>query len=244
MALSLITHLAWLGDIPWRFQYDEIIAYHETMRFYEGPVIPLFTTTWWGTSLPTLWFTIPAGLMHLFGPHLASVRGGVALVGALTVIPVYGLARLSWGKLAAIIAGFAVAVSAVYIHYSRVSINNVTTGFWWACCFFFMLRGLKTRRPGDFAWAGLFGGTAMYTYYGTRLLPLLLLAFMGYLLVFHLRDLRERIGHFALLGVGFVVGIRAAHCLLYPAPGDVVGPLRPLLECATGDTFRVAGLGR
>ena len=78
----------------------------------------LFTTTWVGTSLPSLWFALSAGLMHFAGTGLGGVRLGVALVGALTVIPVYGLARLAWGRTAAGLAAFMVAISAVYIHYS------------------------------------------------------------------------------------------------------------------------------
>jgi Dolichyl-phosphate-mannose-protein mannosyltransferase len=177
VALSLVTHLAFLNDIPWRFHFDEAIAFTETMRYYRGPMIPLFTTTWFDTSLPSLWFSIAAGWMRLVGPGLAGVRVGVAFIGAVTVIPVYGLARLAWGRLAAGLAGFAVAVSAAYVHYSRVSIINVTTAFSWAVCFYFLLRGLRSRRPGDFVWAGLAAGTGMYTYYGTRLLPVLLLTY-------------------------------------------------------------------
>ena len=40
------------------------------------------------------------------------------------------------------------AVSAVRFHYSRVTLNNIVTPFFWAVCFFFLLRGLRTRRPG------------------------------------------------------------------------------------------------
>ncbi len=206
IVLSFVTHLGWLDEIPWRFHFDEAIAYTESMRFYKGPMISMFTTTWWNTSLPSMWFPFTAGLMYFVGPGLVGVRLGVALIGAVTVIPVYGFARLAWGRTAALVAAFAVAVSATYIHYSRVSIINITTPFWWALCFYFLLRGLRSRRPGDFVWAGLLAGTSMYTYYGTRLLPYLLLAFGGYLLLFHFRATRERLGHLALVWVGFFVG--------------------------------------
>jgi hypothetical protein len=206
VALSLVTHLAFLQEIPWRFHFDEGYAYTETMRYYRGPAIPLFTTTWFDTGLPSLWFAIAAGWMRLVGPSLAGVRMGVAFIGAVTVIPVYGLARLAWGRMSAGLAGFAVAVSAADVHYSRVSINNITTAFSWAVCFYFLLRGLRSRRPGDFVWSGLAAGTGMYTYYGTRLLPVLLVAFVAYLLLFHFRAFREQMGHFALLGLGFLAG--------------------------------------
>jgi len=206
LALALVTHLAWLDEIPWRFHFDEGFAFTEIMRYYRGPLIPLFTTTWHETSLPSLFFAFEAGLMRFTGIGLAGTRLGVALIGTCLVIPVYGIARLAWGRLAAALAGFAIAVSAAAVHYSRVSILNIITAFWWACCCYFLLRGLRSRRPGDFVWAGLIAGTSMYTYYGTRLLPYLLLAFLGYLLVCHWRAARERLGHFALVAIGFFAG--------------------------------------
>jgi hypothetical protein len=206
IALSLVTHLAFLDQIPWRLHFDEGFAYIEVMRYYRGPAIPLFTTTWANTGLPSLWFGIEGLLMHITGPSLAGVRLGVALAGALTVIPVYGIGKLLAGRMEATLAAFAVVVSAVYVHYSRISIINVTTPLAWAICFYFLLKGLRSRRPGDFVWAGLAGGLSMYTYYGTRLLPFLLAIFVAYLLVFHFRAARERLGHFALLAIGFVAG--------------------------------------
>jgi hypothetical protein len=218
LALALFTYLTRLNDIPWGFQYDEAIAYSEVMRFYHGPQISLFTTTWWGTGLPSLFFAIEGGLMQLVGTGLGGVRLGVALAGALTVIPTYALARLIAGRAAAGLAAFALATSPVAIHYSRVSIINVTTAFCWTVCFYFLLRGLRSRRPGDFAWSGLAAGLGMYTYYGTRLLPYLLAAFAAYLVLFHFRAMRERAAHFALLAVGFIVGFGplAAYFIRYP----------------------------
>jgi hypothetical protein len=206
VALSLITHLALLDQLPWRLHFDEGFAYIEVMRYYRGPAIPLFTTTWAGTSLPSMWFGLEGLLMHITGPSLAGVRLGVALAGALTVVPVYGLGRLLAGRMGATLAAFAVAVSAAYVHYSRVSIINVTTPLAWAVCFYFLVKGLRSRRPGDFVWAGLAAGLSMYTYYGTRLLPYLLLVFLAYLLIFHFKASRERLGHFALVGFGFAAG--------------------------------------
>ena len=144
--------------------------------------------------------------MKVVGPGLGGVRSGVALVSGLAVIPIYLFARLVWGRVAALVAGFTMAISAVYVHYSRVSINNVTTAVWWSACFYFLLRGLRSRRPIDFAWAGLAAGTSMYTYYGTRLLPLILVAFLLYLCAFHFGAFKARIGQFAILGLGFVIG--------------------------------------
>ena len=55
VVLALFTYLAGLNDIPWRFHFDEAIAYQESMRFYRGPQISVFTTTWFDTGLPSMW---------------------------------------------------------------------------------------------------------------------------------------------------------------------------------------------
>jgi 4-amino-4-deoxy-L-arabinose transferase-like glycosyltransferase len=207
MALSLFTHLTWLNEVPWVIDVNEYTAWKETMRFYrEPPSISMFTTTWLELGLPSMWFWFQAWPMRIFGDGLVGLRYITGLVGAVTVIPVYLLARLLWGRSAAVLAGFTVVFLTVILHNSRQSSNNIATSLWWTLCFYFLLKGLRTRRPGDFAWAGLWAGTSMYTYYGTRLLPYLLGVFFLYMLMFHFRAFRERIGHFALVAVGFMVG--------------------------------------
>ena len=216
--LALCTYLLGLDAIPWSFHQDEVVAYAEAVRFYEGPPISVFTTTWFGTSLPSLPFAFTGNLMHLLGASLGGVRAGVALVGALAVLPTYGLARLLWGRVAAAVAGLAWATSPVALHYSRISIVNITTATCWAACFYFLLHGLRTHRPMSFALAGLAGGLSMYTFYGTRLLPYLLVAFAVYLALFHFRTFREHLGHLGLVVVGFIVGFGplAAYFAGYP----------------------------
>ncbi|MFL5732093.1 MAG: glycosyltransferase family 39 protein [Chloroflexia bacterium] len=228
VGLALFTYLANLNDLPWDFHYDEVLAHDEVTRFVRGPQISLFTTTWSGTGLPSFFFAIEGGLARLAGTELGGVRLGVALAGALTVIPTYGLARLIAGRVAASLAAFALATAPVAVHYSRVSIINMTTAFCWTVCFYFLLRGLRSRRPGDFAWSGLAAGLSMYTYYGTRLLPYLLTAFIAYLALFHFRAFRERAGHLALLGIGFVIGFGPLAAYFIRNPGVWAG--RGLIE--------------
>ena len=219
IALALCTYMVALDTIPWHFHQDEVVAHYEAWRFYNGPPISLFTTTWFETSLPSLPFAFTGNLMHLVGTGLAGVRAGIALVGALTLIPTYGIARLLWGRVAAAVAGFAWATSPVAIHYSRVSIVNITTAACWAACFYFLLHGLRTHRPLSFALSGLAAGLSMYTFYGTRLLPYLLVAFVAYLALFHFRTFREHLGNLGLLAAGFLIGFGPllAYFIRYPS---------------------------
>ncbi|MDQ3929037.1 MAG: glycosyltransferase family 39 protein, partial [Chloroflexota bacterium] len=218
VALALCTYLVGLDAIPWYFHQDEVVAHYEAWRFYEGPPISVFTTTWFGTSLPSMPFAFTGNLMHLVGTGLAGVRAGVALFGALTLIPTYGIARLLWGRVAAAVAGFAWATSPVAIHYSRISIVNITTATCWAVCFYFLLHGLRTHRPMSFALSGLSAGVSMYTFYGTRLLPYLLMLFVAYLALFHFRTFRQHLVGLGLVASGFLIGFGPllAYFLRYP----------------------------
>ncbi|HEX8598550.1 MAG TPA: glycosyltransferase family 39 protein [Chloroflexia bacterium] len=218
VVLALCTYLIALDTIPWYFHQDEVVAHYEAWRFYNGPPISLLTTTWFETSLPSLPFAFTGNLMHLVGTGLAGVRVGIAFIGALAVVPTYGIARLLWGRVAAAVAGFAWATSPVAIHYSRISIVNITTATCWAVCFYFLLHGLRTHRPMSFALSGLAAGLSMYTFYGTRLLPYLLVAFAAYLALFHFRTFREQLGNLGLLAAGFLIGFGPllAYFLRYP----------------------------
>jgi hypothetical protein len=77
------------------------------------------------------------------------------------------------------------AFSVSNVHCSRLALNNIVTQFFWATCFFFLLRALRSRRPSDWALAGLSAGLSEYFYYGTRLLPFILAMFMVFLLALH-----------------------------------------------------------
>jgi hypothetical protein len=80
------------------------------------------------------------------------------------------------------------------------------TQFFWATCFFFLLRALRSRRPSDWALAGLSAGLSEYFYYGTRLLPFILAIFMVFLLALHWKHARQYAGGFLLLAGSYFVG--------------------------------------
>lgn len=206
VALSLLLRLWDLAAKPYAIHGDEILTgwYATPYAFAGGPSV--FSTVWYGINLPALWFWMVGQSLHLAGFTLGALRLPAALFGALTIVPFYALVRGSWGRAAAIGGSSVLAFSAVDIHFSRVTLNNITTQFFWAACFFFLLRALRTRRPSDWAFAGLAGGLSEHFYYGTRLLWMVLLAFAAYLLIVHRRQAWRMLGGFALTALGYIVG--------------------------------------
>jgi len=166
----------------------------------------LFSTMWSGIDLPALWFWIAAAFLKLGGNSLAMLRLPAALFGAATVVPLYGLIRGIWGRYAATTGAAIMAFSASNVHYSRLALNNITTQFFWTICFFFLLRGFRSRRRSDWALAGLSAGLSEYFYYGTRLLPFILLVFVVFLFSVHWRQARKYAASLLVMAGGYFVG--------------------------------------
>ncbi len=206
--LALFSRVWNLTNFPDNIYPDEIMTGTVATRSYLSPTTPppsLFSTLWSGIDLPALWFWIVAVFLKLGGTSLATLRLPAALFGAATVIPLYGLLRATWGRYAAIAGSTIMAFSISNVHYSRLALNNIVTQFFWATCFFFLLRALRSRRQSDWVVAGLSAGFSEYFYYGTRLLPFILAVFMVFLLAFHWKKARQYADGFLLLAGSYLV---------------------------------------
>ena len=207
--LALLSRVWNLTNFPDNIYPDEIMTGTVATQSYLSPTTPppsVFSTLWSGIDLPALWFWFVAVFLKLGGTSLAVLRLPAALFGAATVIPFYALLRGTWGRYAAIAGSTIMAFSVSNVHYSRLALNNIVTQFFWAACFFFLLRALRSRRPSDWTLAGLSAGLSEYFYYGTRLLPFILAVFMVFLLALHWKQARQYARGFLLLPGSYLVG--------------------------------------
>jgi 4-amino-4-deoxy-L-arabinose transferase-like glycosyltransferase len=207
--LALLSRVWDLKDFPNNIYPDEILTGAVATQSYVSPPTQppsVFSTLWSGIDLPALWFWLVAQFLKLGGTSLAMLRLPAALFGAATIVPLYALLRGTWGRYAALAGSTIMAFSVSNIHYSRLALNNVVTQFFWATCFLFLLRGLRSRRPSDWALAGLSAGLSEHFYYGTRLLPFLLAAFMLFLFAVHWKKASQYGSGFLLLAAGYFVG--------------------------------------
>jgi 4-amino-4-deoxy-L-arabinose transferase-like glycosyltransferase len=223
--LALALRVWDLRDVPFNIYPDEIMTGSVAERAYlSGPThAPVFSTLWSDVELPALWFAIVAGMLKLGGISLGVVRLPAALFGAATVLPFYGLVRGAWGRIAAIAGASIMAFSAANLHYGRMALNNITTPFFWTLCFLFLERGLRNRRPTDWTLAGLAAGVSEHFYYGTRLLPFILVAFVVYLFVVHWHRARHCVKQFGWLVLGYFIGFGPLLSYFITHPGLYYG---------------------
>ena len=225
-ALALALRVWELKDVPFNIYPDEVMTGLVTERAYlsgPGPAPSLFSTLWSDIDLPALWFAIVAGIFKLGGVGLATVRLPAALFGAATVLPLYGFVRSVWGRVAAIAAASVMAFGAANVHCSRMALSNITTPFFWAVCFFFLIRGLRSRKPSDWALAGLAAGISEHFYYGTRLLPFILMSFVVYLLIVHWTEARRYFTQLGWLVFGYLSGFGPLLTYFVTHPGSYYG---------------------
>jgi 4-amino-4-deoxy-L-arabinose transferase-like glycosyltransferase len=207
--LALFSRVWNLRNFPDNIYPDEIMTGTVAIQSYISPTTrppSVFGTLWSGIDLPAFWFWLVAAFLKLGGISLAMLRLPAALFGAATVVPLYALLRGTWGRYAATAGSTIMAFSVSNVHYSRLALNNIVTQFFWATCFLFVLRGLRSRRPADWTLAGLFAGLSEYFYYGTRLLPFILAVFMLFLLAVHWKQASRYASEFLLLAAAYFVG--------------------------------------
>ena len=146
----------------------------------DGP-LPVFTTGF--LDHPTLFHHVQAVALRLGGDSFTSLRSLSAVSGALGVGAVYVLARLAWGRSAALVAGWLACMSAIHIQYSRIALNNIESATLVTLTMALLVAAVVLHRPVEsrvtaqpsslalFGWLGLVVGVSQYLYFGSRLLP-------------------------------------------------------------------------
>jgi len=174
-ALRLIN----LEGTPWILTGDEGAMGLEAVKVLQGQQVNPFSTGW--TSHPTLYFYALALFLRSLGQSITALRLASAMAGAFTVPVTYLLARRGFNKTVATVSALFMAGYHVHIHYSRLALNNVWAPLFAALTLLCLWHGLQTRQSWPVALGGIAMGLGQYTYFGARLLPLLVIVWLLYL---------------------------------------------------------------
>ena len=170
-----------LDEIPANFGGDEGTQALEALRLLGPPLGNPFATSWY--SVPTLSFLVAGLGMRLFGATVAGARMLSALAGTASVLATYLLARHLAGEWVGWGAAVLVAFGHYGLHFSRLASNQIADALLGPLVLYFLLRGLESKGnshlQGDchlchlwMALAGLVLGLSWYTYFGARLMTL------------------------------------------------------------------------
>lgn len=175
--LSLFIRFYNLGDLPWNMQEDE------AMTGYVGRYIIENGMDVYGNKWPLLYFDkfgdfyiigpiYMKGLSTLiFGMNAFAVRFPTALFGALTVIPIFLLARLLFlNSAVGLFSAFAMAIMPWTIPLGRASSEGILGGFFFLFGLYYLILALKENKMKFTVIGALFILFTFWIYHNYRLL--------------------------------------------------------------------------
>jgi hypothetical protein len=188
VAVAAFFRLWRLEAVPPGFQFDEAYNVSDALRLLAGERPVFFEANGGRESLYIYWlapFVSTLGLNPL-APHLAS-----ALIGIITVALSYVFLReiLSddeWSVAA--LAALLIAISYWHIHFSRYGIRAITLPLMLVCIFYFLWKSFAVPHTRLTFYSllistGLCLGLSIYAHPASRLAPLIIVAWLGWLIV-------------------------------------------------------------
>ncbi|MFC1651677.1 glycosyltransferase family 39 protein [Patescibacteria group bacterium] len=127
-----------------------------------------------------LYIYLVAGMFKLFGSSVWTLHATSAVIGILTLILFYFLAKELFGRKIGLIALFLFSISTWHITFSRdgfrgILVPLVTVGF-----LYFLIKAYRSKKTIFWILSGAFLGAGIYTYIAFRMIPLILLLLFLY----------------------------------------------------------------
>ena len=239
--LALFLRLWHLDSAPPGWRDDELInSLVISQKVLDGDLVVYYPDA---SGHEALYHAMNAVMLGLFGPGVAGIRWLSVILGALTIPLTYLVGRRLFNIPVGLAAAAILTFSFWSLMYSRTGIRHISLPFFALLTFYFFLQGFEMGESGrtsrtSFVLAGLFMGLGFYTYFASRGVPLILLAFCIYLLLFARHKLRR---HWRGLLLMTAVASLLAVPLLVTLSGQPESEARvaelaaPLLEARTGN---------
>ena len=160
-----------------------------------------------------LFINIQALSIKYLGHTTFALKLPSIIFGALTVLGVFLLIyELFYSYIAALIGAYFIAFSYWAINFSRIGFRAIMVPFILTFAFYFIFRGLRTKKIHNFVLAGLIYGLGLHTYIAFRVSPLVLIVLLIALIITRQHFIKEYWKH--VLVFAFALFITAAPMLL------------------------------
>lgn len=228
-----------LADVPFGWRDDELInVLVISQKIVDGDWQVYYADA---SGNEALYHALNAGMLKLFGANVISFRLVSAVLGTLTVPLLYVVGRKWFHVSVGLIASAGLALSFWGLMYARFGLRQVMTPMLALLAFHFFWRAWhRSPRPAiqDSLFAALFTALGFYTYFASRGLPLIFLAFVGYLLVYQRELFWRNWKGWLLLGLGTAVLLIPLFLNLQQQPeaeARVTELAAPLIRAREGD---------
>jgi len=139
------------------------------------------------------------------GPNPLAIKLPSAIVGLLTIFPIYFLIRLLFNQKLAFLTTFFVAISGWHITMSKTGWRAIMVPLFSLTAFYFFFKALKRRQNRDYALTGIALAATLYTYDAARVFPLFFATWLGYCILIKKINLNRDFKKLVLLGISFLI---------------------------------------
>jgi len=159
--------------------------------------------------------------LKLFGLDLWGWRFGSVFSGALTIFPLYLLARDAFDRKTAIASCFALAFSPYFLAFARLGYNNIQALFITTLALHWLYRGIQRSSIFYLFLAGCAAGFGFYTYFAARMALVIALLFIAALWIARKLKFRQSalVGLVLLIGASLIAGPYFAYGRIYDTAG-------------------------
>ncbi len=204
--VAVFLRLYGLDTIPSGLLWDESWNGLDTVAVLNGER-PIFFTENFGRE--AIFIYLQAVSVALLGQTTLALRAVSAVLGILTVVVAYLLARRMFDARVALLTSGWLTLSLWHVIFSRMGLRTISLPFFLALGFYCLWRGLEeiyARDASDeptpairhkstlwFALAGIVTGVSLYTYSTARFAPFVIVALALYVALLHRQLLRRAI---------------------------------------------------
>jgi 4-amino-4-deoxy-L-arabinose transferase-like glycosyltransferase len=248
--LALGLRLWQLDSVPPGWRDDELInSLVISQKMLDGELAVYYADA---SGHEAFYHGLNAIMLALFGPSVAGIRWLSAVLGTLAVPLLYLLGRAWFGRQTALVAALALSFSFWGLMYSRIGLRHVTMPVLVLAAFLFFWQGLKhggwaalssgepdrVKAWRSYGLTAVFLALGFYTYFAGRGVPLILVAFMGYIWLVERPLFRQQWRYWAaMLGLTLLLALPLALNLSQQPESDArVAELAvPIVEARQGN---------
>ena len=190
---AIFLRLYSLDTVPGGLLWDEAHNGLDALRILDGER-PIFLTENFGREV--LFVYLQAISVAFLGQTSLALRMVSAIIGILTVVAAYLLARRMFGARVALLTCGWLTISLWHLIFSRIGLRSISLPLFLAVGFYCLWRGLeevsarstapnRTRPAIWFALGGIVMGLSLYTYSTARFAPFVILALALYVALLH-----------------------------------------------------------
>jgi hypothetical protein len=172
LGLAVALRLLLLDQFPRFVELDEARHGRYAEEMWGAGFPNLFGLGW--NVFPNLSYAVGYVGVQLWGDSMANLRLSYAVVGVLSLVPVFYWAKRWWGNVVALIAVAVMATNHDHVYFSRIAFNNIHQVLVAGLVLAAFARVVDERRPVDWVWLGYAAAIGFHTYHAAKLFPLLL----------------------------------------------------------------------